>query len=722
MKMKHTIICFLLAGLTSSLFANQNITLEDIYKSYKFYPNSIDRIESMQDGAHYTVLEKGMSIDKYAYEDGSLIGTIFKLEDQIDGAKRIYSYAFSSDEKRLLIATHKEQVYRHSFLAFYHIVDLESGKVSPIFPEQKQSLAVLSPNGQAVAFVMQNNLYYYDIGTGKAQQVSFDGKRNEIINGMPDWVYEEEFTLDRGFQWSPDGKKIAFYRFDESHVKEFNMTMYGELYPEWYKFKYPKAGEENSIVSIQVHDVETGKTTIMKTGAETDIYFPRIKWTADPNKLCITRLNRLQNHVELLIANVESGDCETFYQETNERFLSEFTDDFVHFMKDNKHALVMSEKSGFMHFYMHNLETKDIKAVTKGKWMIDQLLGIDEQNKRIYYTSTEVSPIDRMVYSIGFDGKDKTQLSASEGWNTAYFSSSYEYYIHAHSDANTPPLFTLHNQEGKMIRSLENNADFQSTMQEYNFLEKELITIKNKDGLELNAYQIKPDNFDPNKKHPVLMYVYGGPESQLVTNRWDYRIAWFQMLAQQGYLVVCVDNQGTDGRGEDFAKSTYMQLGKKETEDQIAAAEWLAKQSYVDAERIGIFGWSYGGYMSLLCLMKGSHIFKMAISVAPVTNWRYYDTIYTERFMRTPQENGEGYDQNSPISHVEKMKGKLLLVHGTADDNVHLQNSVELTDRLVEANKQFEMMYYPNKAHGIRGGNTSLHLYTKMTDFIYDNL
>jgi len=582
-------------------------------------------------------------------------------------------------------------------------------------------LAEFSPDGNKVAYVKENNLYYYDLNTKKETQITNDGKINEIINGAPDWVYEEEFSFNKAYQWSPDSKNLAFIRFDESNVKEFNLTMYENLYPTWYKYKYPKAGEDNSIVNVKIFNLKSNKTLNVDIGEETDIYIPRIKWTQDASKLSVQRLNRLQNHFEILLADASTGKTSLLYNETNKCYVE--VNDNLTFLKNKKEFILTSEKGGYNHIYLYDITGKEIRQITKGDWEVTKFLGINEETNMLYYISTEMSPTQRDMYSIKIDGTGKTKMTQKPGVNDVDFSEGFKYYVNYHSSANVPSSVVLYNIKGKQIRVLEDNADLQAKIKEYKINNKEFFTFKTSEDVELNGWMIKPYNFDETKKYPVFMTVYGGPGRQTVMDDWEYTALWHQHIANLGYIVVSVDNRGTDGRGSEFRRSTYGQMGKLETMDQIEAAKYLGSLPYVDAKRIGIQGWSYGGYMSTLCITKGNEFFKTAIAVAPVTNWRYYDSIYTERYMGLPKDNADGYDENSPINFVKKLKGKYMLVHGTADDNVHFQNTVELVDALVQADKQFDLMFYPNSNHGIyTGRNTRYHLFTKMTDFIKENL
>ncbi len=699
----------------------KEITLEDIYRKGIFTERTVAGLRSMNDGVHYTTMEAGSIIKKFSYRTGEEVEIMFSTEDLPENDFDSFSdYEFCNDERQILLVTGKEQIYRHSFRADFYIWDLQEKSLTRISELGKQQMATFSPDGSKVAFVFKNNLYFKDLPSGREVQVTSDGQENKIINGVPDWVYEEEFGFARAFDWSPDSRRLAYYRFDESHVKMFNMTIYGDLYPHWYQFKYPKAGEENALVTIHVYDLIDGVFTEMDTGEETDQYIPRIKWTTDPSRLAIYRLNRLQNHIEVLLANATTGSSELLWEETNKYFISETSDDMLNFLDDGKHFIVMSERSGWMHFYLYDMKGSLINAVTSGDWEVDRLIGIDQVSKKLYYSSSETSPLQRNIYSVGLDGTGKERLTLEDGTNSAVFSEGFRYYINYHSDANTPLHITLHDAGGELIRVLEDNSGLKEVREEYGFSEKEFFTFTTSEGIDLNGYTIKPPNFDETKKYPLFMYVYGGPGHQAVRDSHTAG-AWYQMLAKKGYVIACVDNRGTGARGEEFMKSTYLQLGKYETVDQIEAAEYLGSKNYIDAGRIGIFGWSYGGYMVALCMTKGAEIFKLGISGAPVTNWRFYDTIYTERYMRTPQENPDGYDDNSPINHVDKLEGKFMIIHGTADDNVHLQNTIEMVDRMIDRGKQFELLLYPNQSHGIRG-NAVYHMYTGITSFILENL
>ena len=707
----------LCASVVISFWASaQQITLEDIWTRGTFSAKGVQGFNSMKEGKYYTAQDENDNIIRYAFETGKAIDTlVFQRDLKLEN----FSYDWSADESKLLLQTNFKQIYRHSFSANIYVFDRKNKSLTQPISDAVM-LAEFSPDGNKIAYVKTNDLFVYDLKTQKETRITTDGLVNSIINGSTDWVYEEEFALSKGFYWNNDGSKLAFYRFDESKVKEYNMATYGNLYPEDYRFKYPKAGEANSVVQIITFDLSSGIKQTQDIGTETDIYIPRIYWTADKNTLCIERLNRLQNKLELLLTNANNGSSRIIYTETNNAYIDipEIT-----FLKDGKSFIINSEQSGWNHLYQYDLTGKLIKQITSGNWDVDQVYGINEAKKTIYVSTSEVNSAERYVYALSLDGKTKKQLTARKGWNSATFNADYSYFLSAHSDINTPSRYVLCDANGKEVRVLEDNATLTEKLKSYTLSKAEMSSYTNAYGESLNAFTIKPTQFDSNKKYPVLMYVYGGPGHQLAVNRWmGANYFWFQMLANKGYMIVCVDGRGTGFKGEAFKKSTYLQLGKFEIEDQIYVAKQLQKLPYVDASRIGIWGWSFGGYMSSLAISKGADVFKTAIAVAPVTNWRYYDNIYTERFMRTPQENGKNYDDNSPINHVEKIKGNYLIIHGTADDNVHFQNTVEMVNAMINKGVRFDSELYPNKNHGIGGGKTRLHLYDRMTRFILEKL
>ncbi len=715
-------IVLVLVGTSTFAQEKKKIALEDIWMKYSFFGDGVYGVRSMNDGINYTSFTNRAQSElaQYSYKTGKSISTIVKVTDiKVDGIQAIEDYEFSADESKLVVAYNTEPIYRYSSKANYVVYDLKKKETKKL-DEDLIMYATLSPQGNKVAFVKNNNLFWQDLESGKTTQITTDGEWNKIINGASDWVYEEELELVRAFEWSPDGKNIAFFRFDESNVKEFSMDIYGDLYPEEYSFKYPKAGEENSKVSIHIYNLENKKTVQANLGKDWE-YVARIEWTKDPKKLAVQTLNRHQNDLNILLVDATSGEAKNIYNEKSATYIE--IPNHLTFLDNGNEFVLLSEKDGFKHIYLYNMKGEMVKQLTKGNWEVTDFYGVDQVNQKIYFQSAKDSPLQREIDVVDIKSGEMRCLSSKKGTNDADFSKNFAYYINYYSNANTPQYITLNNSKGKEIRVLQDNARLKETIKKFEWQEKEFFTINNADGDELNAWMIKPANFDASKKYPVFMFVYGGPGSQTVQDQWGSgNDSWFQMLAQNGYLVVSVDNRGTGARGADFKKVTYKQLGKYEVEDQIDAAKYLASQSYVDGNRIGIFGWSYGGYMTSLCLTKGADVFKMGIAVAPVTTWRYYDTIYTERYMQTPQENSSGYDDNSPINHVKKLKGKYFLIHGMADDNVHYQNAVDMSTALIEMNKPFDQFSYPNKNHGIYGGLTRMHLYTMMTEYIYKNL
>lgn len=710
--------------ISAATFAQRKITIEEIYNG-TFRTEGMDELLSMKNTNQYTVLNSdrstgNMTVDLYDYGTLKKVSTLIASKDSELLADGIDSYTFSADEKKMLIATRSKQIFRHSFTADYLLYDIAAKTLTKLLSEVQEP--VFSPDGKKVAYAKDNNLYVSDLASGDVAQVTNDGKKNAVINGITDWVYEEEFAFVRAFDWSADGSKIAFIRFDESQVPEFSMNVYGqELYPVTDVFKYPKAGEKNSEVSLHLYDVKMNKTKEVKLGNYNDFYIARLKWTNDANVLSVQVINRHQDNLDLIFVDGNSGTPKVVLNEKDKAYI-DITDNLT-FLKDNS-FIWTSEKDGFNHIYLYDKTGKLKNQVTSGKWEVTAYYGLDEKNKTVFFQSTENGSINRDVYKIGLDGKNKTRLSNAVGTNSATFSPNFAFYVNTFSSATVPPTYTLNDSKsGKMLQPIVNNDKLLAKRKAYDLPSKEFFVLKTEKGNELNAWLIKPTDFDASKKYPVFMYQYSGPGSQQVDNTWDgYDDYWFKMLTQKGYIIACVDGRGTGFKGAEFKKITQKELGKYEVIDQIDAAKVLGNYPYVDKERIGIFGWSYGGFMSSNCIMKGADVFKMAIAVAPVTSWRYYDSIYTERYMQTPQENPSGYDENSPINHVQKLKGKFLLIHGSADDNVHVQNSMKMIEALVQANKQFDWAIYPDKNHGIYGGMTRVQLYTKMTNFIKENL
>lgn len=707
----------------STSWAQRDITLEDIWKEGTYSPNRVAGFNFLKDGQHFTRLEDNRII-KYDIRSGKETAVILDGDKLGGDDLEIATYSFSEDEQKLILAIDKERIYRHSYLAEFSIYDLETNELTPVYQRgTKTRLAALNPEGDKVAFVFENNLYYKDLNTSRIVQITEDGLENQVINGATDWVYEEEFGDDHGFFWSPNGEQIAFYRFDETAVKEFTMTNYREdMYPEYVTFKYPKVGETNSTVSVHMYDLAANTTKkVVATDTEWE-YFPRIKWTAQTGELCVFQMNRHQSRLQLNLYTYQ-GDRRILLTEENDAYVE--LHDYLTFLENGKQFVWVSEQDGWNHVYLYNMDGTLAKQVTNGKWDVTSLYGVDQNTGTIIYQAAMKSPMQREVYTQNWrDDKGPRMLAGQAGTNSAKLGKhSFDYFVLTHSTINTPPTYTVVDRQGKRVRFIEDNADLANLQQAYRTSRVEFFSFPTVDGTELNGYMVKPANFNPNVTYPLLMYVYGGPGSQTAKDSWGgSNYWWFQMLAQKGFIVASVDNRGTGARGEEFKKMTYQQLGKYETEDQIAAARYLGGQRYIDAKRMSIFGWSYGGYMSSLAILKGADVFKAAIAVAPVTNWKWYDNIYTERYMRTVEENEGGYAQNSPINFADQLKGDYLLIHGLGDDNVHFQHTAEMTNALISANKQFDTYFYPNRNHGIYGDNARLHLYTKMTQFLMDKV
>lgn len=739
MQVKRLILLCMLLLPALSYGQKKAVTLEEIYgKNAGFFSaRTVGGVNWMKSGGFFSTLEPGKVV-KYNISTGSVEEILFDQNtSKVSGSGKLINisdYELSNDERKLLLTTEQEPIYRRSFKAEYYVFDRVSGTLSKLSDNGKQQYATFSPDGGKVAFVRGNNLYIKNLSDEKETAVTTDGKFNHIINGSTDWVYEEEFAFAKAFEWSPDGKKIAYYRFDETLVPEYNMQLWGNLYPDDYRFKYPKAGEKNSTIAIRVYDLDSKGHMNMDLGMEKDIYIPRMQWTTNSNLLSITRMNRLQNQRDILHADASTGLASTILTEVSKAYVdADFTDDLV-YLQDGQHFIYSSEQSGFKHLYMYSMNGELVRQLTAGSWEVTNLDGIDEKNHIIYFTSTAVSPLERHFYRLDislpkskskkYKAPQPVKLSEKPGTNSVHLNQDFTYYIEYNSSATTPANVSLRTASGgEVVRVLEDNKRLAEKVKEYDIVFPEFFQFETTFGDSLNGWMLKPADFDPSRKYPVLMFVYGGPGSQTVVNSWGGRdFYWYQMLQKKGYIVVSIDNRGTGGRGAAFRQVTYAQLGKLETEDQIEGAKYLGNLPYIDKSRIGIWGWSYGGYMSSLCMTVGAGYFKTGIAVAPVTTWRYYDTIYTERFLKRPQDNPSGYDDNSPITHAAKLKGKFLLIHGTADDNVHFQNAVDFTEALINTGRDFDSFYYPNKNHGIGGMQTRFHLYKMMTRYLEENL
>ena len=684
----------------------KKITLEDIYKKNTFRSEYV---------AGFTTEEDEKLFDANSVTDAS--------------GKRIETkeYSLSADKKKILFFNGREPIYRRSSKSTVYVYDVASKKAVNLH-ESKVLHPTFSPDGTRVAYVFDNNLYVYDIASAKTTAVSTDGKWNNIINGNCDWVYEEEFEFTRAFEWSPNSTYIAYYKFDESKVKEYQFTVFDSSYNKQYTYKYPKAGEANSKVEIHIYNVGNGQDVKAKY-LQGDIYIPRIKWTQQDDKLVVFWLNRQQNDLKLLLTNAATGELQTMYEETNKYYV-EINDNWW-FLKDGQNFMFTSEMNGYNQLYNYSLDGKKKIKISKMKYDVADINGVDEVNKIVYYTLAYPTPMDRNLFASDFDGKNTWTLTTGTGWHSVDMNKDYTQFYDYYSNITTPQTVTLYNisRDAKGVTAIQNkviaeNTKLKTTLKQYDLGTASFIRVPNSKGDTLNGWMLKPSDFNPNKKYPLLFYNYGGPGSQQVFNRFGAVSMWHQLLAQNGFIVVSVDNTGTGFRGEEFKKKTYLRLGQLEIEDQIDAAKYFGKLSYIDKNRIGHYGHSFGGFMSSLAITKGADVFKAAVAGAPVTSWRFYDNIYTERFMRTPQENPQGYDETAPLNFTDKIKGRYLIIHGTADDNVHFQNSVQMIKALVKSNIDFESAYYPNKNHGIRGteDNTTYHVWNKITNWLYKNL
>jgi len=714
--------CFIL--LFFNLIGAQDLSLDlgELMEG-KYDPNRLEAVRSMRNGEYYTVLEEDKtsntnSLVSYAYSN-TLERKVLIDSNRFPEKNKFSGYIFSNDEQKILLETLTDNIYRRSKQAIYLIYDIKTNSLEKLF-DQKVQEPLFSPDGLKVAYVYRRNLFIKNLELDIVKQITYDGDY-QTINGITDWVYEEEFGFVRAFDWSQDSNQIVYMRFDESNVPIFSMDVYGnQTYPFPYMFRYPKAGEENSKIELIIYNTSSQTKETIDFENETPYYIPRIQFIGGRHSLIIQTLNRHQNKLKLWRWNTKKKNLQLLLTEIDEAYVS--INDDLKFIEDDR-FLWTSEKDGYKHIYHFDKDGKLINQVTQGDWEVTTIYNYNPKSKEIYFQSVEGSSIERGIYAIDISGRGKRKLQPTHGFNDATFSTNNSYYIHSYSDELTPPIYTLYEtRKNRPIRQLMNNKSLIEKLQSYNFSEKEFSTIQINES-ELNMWMIKPADFDANKKYPLLMFQYSGPGSQQVSNRWgDSRTLWHKDLANQGFIIACVDGTGTGFKGSKFKKSTYLNLVKYESLDQIAAAKTLGELPYVDHNRIGIWGWSFGGHMATHCLLTGNDIFSFAIAVAPVTNWRFYDTIYTERFMRTPQENPEGYDLNSPINYADQLKGDFLIIHGSGDDNVHVQNTMRMVEALIQADKQFEWMIYPDKNHGISGGNTRKHLYTKMTNFIFKNL
>ncbi len=709
---------FFLLSTSFSTQAQSDITLEGIWKYHMFSTERVEGFRFMNDGRHFTRLVNN-DIKMFDIESGEFVKDILSSE-QLGDDLSVSGYEFSEDEKFILFYTNRVQQYRRSFFADYYLWNRETEELLEIGEEPGQMNGHMSKGGERTGFVYENDLYYRDNTTGELIRVTDDGKINQIINGASDWVYEEEFYITRTFEWSPDGEYLAFLRFDESDVPEFTMTDYnGGTYPEYTTFKYPKVGEDNSILTVWVHHTDD-KSLIEVPLPFEDFYVPRIYWTPD-GELVIYTMNRHQNELNLWLADPETGTKRELMTETNPFYIN--LHDNLTFTEDGEYFIWTSEKDGFNHIYLYNMEGEEVRQLTIGNYDVTSFYGYDPAREKVFFQAAANDPLNREVYSVSLQGGEPDLIAGEEGFNTAGFSSTFDYYILNHSTANQPPRHTVFRLDGEKIRLIEDNEDLSKIQKELELSPVEFFEFKTSEDVQLNGYKILPPDFDENREYPVLMYQYSGPNSQWAVNSWrGLNYWWFQMLARDDYIIVCVDGRGTGGRGEEFRKLTYLELGKYETKDQIETAKYFADKSWVDQDRVAIFGWSYGGYISTLALLKGADVFAAGIAVAPVTDWRWYDTIYTERYMRTFEENRAGFTGNSPIHFAHKLEGAYLLVHGLADDNVHFQHTAEMVRALNLEDKDYDLYIYPNNNHSIIYRNARYHLYNKMTNFLNESL
>ncbi len=719
--MKKTLLflCFVSSIL---LLQAQNYTLKDLVEG-RFSARGVRAMESSADGMHYYQTNpENTAVIKFAYATGNAVDTLFNTRRARECTFDTFQgFLVSPDENRVIVYREREQIYRHSFKATYYYHDVRRNLVRKLTESaSKQMIPTFSPDGRMLAYVIDNNIWLAKFDFDTESQVTKDGEFNKIINGATDWVYEEEFATTRLMEFSPDNKLLAFVRSDESQVREYQFqTFEQQLYPGFYTYKYPKPGEKNSSVELRVFDIDARTTRKMDVPLDADGYIPRIAFTGNADELVAMTLNRNQNRFDMYFVNPRTTVAKLILREENKYFVDSELLNTIHFLP-NRFTYV-SEKDGFSHIYIYGYTGTLQKQLTTGQFDITNLLAVDPQTGTVFYEAADESPLRRNIYKVNIDKGQPQKLSSRTGYNSASFSNNGKFYINRFTDANTPTVISLHDVNGKELRVLEDNKQAAAQAASAQLPKREFITVPAADGItQLNGWIIKPNNFNPSQKYPVVMVQYSGPNSQQVLDR--YGTDWHYALANEGFVIASVDGRGTGARGEDFRKQTYMSLGIKESDDQAAAARYLGTLPYIDGNRIGIWGWSYGGYNVLMSMSRGNGIFKAGVAIAPVTDWRFYDTVYTERFMRTPQQNASGYTTGSAVALASQLQGKLLLVHGTTDDNVHFQNAIEYSRALIDAGKHFDMFYFPDKNHFISGGNSRLYLYEKVIDFYKKNL
>ena len=731
--MTHKMFAMVALWLTVAAVSAQQITLDDVV-NYKYYPKSVRGVKPMADGESYScVSDNRQSIEKHSFKTGEVTEVLFDASEARGATIRaVEGYIISPDEKNILIETNRQQIYRRSYTATHYIYNIKNKTLTPLSQGGPQECPKFSPDGNQIAFVRDNNIFLVKLLFNNAEsQITKDGERNKIINGKPDWVYEEEFSFNCAFDFSADSEMLAWIRFDESNVKTFSFPWYQgswpakeeyKLYPGNDEYKYPKAGEENSKVSVLTYDIKSRVTRTMQVPLDADGYIPRIQFAGEKDKLMVLTLNRHQNRLDFYAVNARSTTAQLILREEDKRYVDEPAYADIDFSRDQ--FILLSERDGYQHMYLYTIGGQLVRQLTSGEYEVIDYYGTDATGKNFYYACNEGSPLEKYIYKVDASGK-KTKLSTEKGWNEAVFANGCQYYLNTYSNLTTPPVYTLCNASGKALKVVEDNADLKNQRDALSLGTVELISVNTADGIQLNGWMVKPHDFDATKKYPVLMYQYGGPGYQMVFNSYNNGfmsgLMWEQHLAGKGYIVVCVDGRGTGGRGSEFKRCTYLKVGDLESHDQVETALWLSKLPYVDKSRIAIWGWSFGGFNTLMSMCEGREVFNCGVAVAPVTDWRFYDTVYTERFMRTPQENPSGYDC-SPLHRYEKIKGDLLLIHGMADDNVHFQNSAELAEAFVQSGYQFDMQFYTNRNHNISGDNTRRHLITRIENYLDDHL
>ena len=735
--MKKLRLCALSLSLLLALsgLAGHQLTLKDV-TSGKFSSQSMRAVYPMADGETYAqISDDGKKIVTYAFRTGKQVGTLFDAATaRGPQVSRVEGYIMSPDGTRLLIQTDTKSIYRRSFTATYYIYSIRNNKLEPLSEGGPQQTPVFSPDGNQIAFVRDNNIFLVKLLYDNAEsQVTKDGKRNEIINGIPDWVYEEEFSTNSSMVFSADSKQIVWIRYDESAVKQYTMQLFKGLkpeltanaeYPGAYTYKYPVPGETNAKVAVYSYDIKSHQTRSIKVPLDADGYIPRLKATSDPTKVAVFTMNRHQDLLRIYMANPLSTVCKLVVEDKADKYVKEEVLDDIQIT--DRHILLPSERDGYNHLYLYNLSGQQLRKIVNDKYVVKAVYGYDEKTGDTYFAANPKGATEQQVMVAHQNGKVDI-LTPKAGVNSAIFSKGFKYFVNTWSDINNPAQYTLCQNNGKVLTTLIDNHKLKEQLAAYELGQKELFTFTTSEGVQLNGWMVKPAHFDANKKYPVIMYQYGGPGSQQVLNQWGIGMnrngaLLEQYLCQQGYICVCVDNRGTGGRGAQFEKCTYLRLGELEARDQVETALWLGQQSYVDKNNIGIWGWSYGGWNTLMSMSEGRPVFKAGVAIAPPTCWRYYDSVYTERYMRTPQENGSGYDQVNPIARASQLHGALLICHGLADDNVHYQNTAEYVEALVQADKDFRQLVYTNRNHSIFGGNTRNHLFRQAINHFNDHL